>query len=268
LGIQDEQEEPVRIVVLVKEVPDTYGDRHIALETGLVDRVGSDAVIDEIGERTLEAALTIAESGTEATVRVIAMGPASAETGIRKTLAMGAEDAVHIVDDTLLGADLTLTAEVLAAAVRRSEPDLVLLGNVSTDGGGGVMGAMLAELLGMPQATNLASIECDGSIVRGARTTDVGVTNLEVTLPAVASITEALPDPRFPSFKGIMAAKKKTIEQLSAAELAADVLGEQSARAIMLAASQAPAREAGVKVVDEGDGGVKLAEFLTQNKLV
>jgi electron transfer flavoprotein beta subunit len=157
----------VHILVLVKAVPDTYGERRIALDTGLVDRDSGDIVVDEIGERAVEAAVTLAEGVAGTRVTVAAMGPAAAADPVRKTLAMGADDAVHIVDDALIGADLTLTAEVLAAAVRQLGPDLVLLGNSSTDGAGGVLGAMLAESLGYAQITNLTSIDSDGAAVRG-----------------------------------------------------------------------------------------------------
>jgi len=257
----------VKIVVLVKEVPDTYGDRRIVLETGLVDRAASDRVNDEIGERAVEAALAVQSAVPETTITVITMGPASAGDSVRKTLAMGADDAVHILDDGLVGADLTLTAEVLAAAIRQQAPDLVIAGNLSTDGGGGVMGAMLAELLGFAQATNLASLEVDGGTVKGLRTADAGSSTLEAALPAVVSVTEAMPDPRFPSFKGVMAAKKKTVSTVTAAELGADLLGEHAARAIVVAASQRPPRGAGVVITDEGDAGTRLAEFLLERKL-
>ncbi len=257
----------MNIVVLVKEVPDTYGDRRIDLETGLVDRGASDRVNDEIGERAVEAALAIQAAVPETTITVLTMGPATAGESVRKTLAMGADDAIHILDDGLLGADLTLTAEVLAAAIRRQSPDLVLAGNVSTDGGGGVIGAMLAELLGFAQATNLATLEVDGTTVRGTRAADGGSAAVEAPLPAVVSITEAMPDPRFPSFKGVMAAKKKTVSTVTAAELGADLLGEHAARAIVVAATERPARGAGVVITDEGDGGKRLAEFLIERKL-
>lgn len=258
----------MRIVVLIKQVPDTYGDRRIDTETGLVDRGASDAVVDEIGERVVEAALTIQAAVPDTTVTVVTLGPEGALEALRKVLAMGADDAMHIVDPGLSGADLTLTAEVLAAAVGPLGADLVLAGNISTDGAGGVLPAMLAEHLGLPHATNLSSIEVDGSTVRGSRVVDGGTAAVSASLPAVASITEALPDPRFPSFKGIMAAKKKPVETKSATEFGADLDGANAARSIVIAAAARPAREAGTKIVDEGDGGVKLAEFLIAQKLV
>jgi electron transfer flavoprotein beta subunit len=257
----------VRIAVLVKQVPDTYGDRKIDVSTGLVDRAASEAVIDEIGERAMEAALTIRSAVEGSTVTAVTMGPESAADGVRRMLAMGADDGVHVVDDALAGADLTLTAEVLAAAVRTLNADLVLTGNVSTDGAGGVMAALLAEHLGLPHATNLSALEVDGAKASGSRVTEAGVVQVEAPLPAVVSITEALPDPRLPSFKGIREAKKKTVVTLSASELGADVAGAQAARAIVIAAAQRPPRSAGVKIVDEGDGGRQLAEFLIKQNL-
>jgi len=256
----------VRIVVLVKQVPDTYGDRDLVLETGLVDRSG-EAVVDEIGERAVEAALTIQAGLPGTTVTALTMGPEGAVDALRKVLAMGADDAVHVVDDGLVGADLTLTAEVLAEAIRRQGADLVIAGNVSTDGAGGVMAAMLAEHLGLAQVSNLSAVRVEGGRVVGSRVTDGGTATVEAALPAVASITEAMPDPRFPSFKGIMAAKKKPVSRVSAAELGADLPGEHSARAIVLAAAARPPRSAGVTITDEGDGGRRLAEWLIAQKL-
>jgi len=257
----------VRIAVLVKQVPDTYGDRKIDVSTGLVDRGAGEAVVDEIGERAVEAALTVRSAVEGATVTVVSMGPAGAADGLRRLLAMGADDGVHVADEGLAGADLTLTAEVLAAAVRTLGADLVVTGNVSTDGAGGVMGALLAEHLGLPHATNLSALEVDASKVSGSRVTEAGLVQVEASLPAVVSVTEALPDPRLPSFKGIREAKKKQVVTLSAAELGADVAGVGAARAIVVAAAERPPRAAGVTVVDEGDGGRRLAEFLIQQNL-
>ncbi|RKS90081.1 electron transfer flavoprotein beta subunit [Microbacterium sp. AG790] len=258
----------MHIVVLIKEVPDTYGDRRISLETGLVDREGSERVADEIGERAVEVGLTLQAANEGSTVTVICMGPASAETAVRKALAMGADSAVLISDDGLVGADLTLTAEVLAAALLRESPDLVLTGNVSTDGGGGVLGAMLAEHLELPHLTNLSAIEIAGDVVSGTRMTENGTVRLAAELPAVASITDALPDPRFPAFKGIMAAKKKPLTRLDAEELGADTDGARAPRAIVISAAARPPRAAGITITDDGEGGRRLAEYLIAEKLV
>ena len=197
----------MRIVVLVKEVPDTYGDRKLDLETGLADRAASETVLDEIGERALEVALSYADAHHGTEIVVLSMSAESAAATVRKGLAMGAASAVQVVDERLSGADLGLTAEVLAAAARRTGFDLIVAGNQSTDGTGGVVPAMVAELLGVPHATNLNSVELTDTEVSGERATDGGAMRVSAALPAVISITERLPDARFPNFKGIMAAK-------------------------------------------------------------
>lgn len=257
----------MRIVVLVKEVPDTWGDRKLDLETGLADRGSSEAVLDEIGERALEVALSYADAHAGTDVVAIMMAPESAATTLRKALAMGAASAVHIADEKLRGADLSLTAEVLAAAARRAEPDLVITGNLSTDGAGAVIPAMIAELLGMPQLTALTAVTIGEDSVSGMRASDAGTLTVSSPLPAVISITEALPDARFPNFKGIMAAKKKPFETLAAADLGVDPDDFSVPRAIMVSVAERPPRTAGEKIVDEGDAGTRLADYLVQNRL-
>ncbi|MGO4689617.1 electron transfer flavoprotein subunit beta/FixA family protein [Glaciibacter sp. 2TAF33] len=258
----------MKIIVLVKEVPDTYGDRKLDLETGLADRGAGDVVLDEIGERSLEVALTYADKNADTEVVVLSMVPEGAAATVRKGLAMGATSAVQVADEALRGADLGLTAEVLAAAIQRTGFDLVVAGNLSTDGTGGVLAAMIAERLGVPHATSLSSIEIASDTVSGVRVTEVGTMQVSAPLPAVVSVTEALPDARFPNFKGIMAAKKKPFEVLSLADLGVDPDDPEAARSIVIAIAQKPARDAGVKIVDEGNAGEKLADFLLQNRLV
>lgn len=258
----------MKILVLVKEVPDTYGDRKLNLETGLADRTANDKVLDEIGERSLEVALSYADANADVEVIVVSMSPESASATVRKGLAMGAASAFQVVDERLLGADLTLTSEVLAAAVKRVGFDLVITGNQSTDGSGGVLPAMLAERLGVPQATALTSVQISADSVSGERVDDDGVAKVSAKLPAVISITEALPEARYPNFKGIMAAKKKPFETVSLTDLAIDAERADAPRSIMTAVSEKPPRDAGVKIVDEGDAGRQLADFLIQNRLV
>ncbi|WP_448002742.1 electron transfer flavoprotein subunit beta/FixA family protein [Agromyces bauzanensis] len=256
----------MKIIVLVKEVPDTYGERKLDLETGLADRAASEPVLDEIGERALEVALSYADSD-EAEVVVMSMAPERAAATIRKGLAMGAASAVQVADPGLAGADLGLTARTLAAAIRKTGFDLVITGNLSTDGSGGVLPAMLAELLDVPGLTALSSVDIAADAVSGTRDSDDGTMRLSAKLPAVISITEALPDARFPNFKGIMAAKKKPFETLAAADLGIDPQDLSLATSIMTAIAEKPPRSAGVKIVDEGDGGVRIAEFLVENRL-
>lgn len=258
----------MKIIVLVKVVPDTYGERKLDLETGLADRAASEAVLDEIGERALEVALAYGDSVDGVDVVVLSMAPEGAAATIRKGLAMGAASAVHVADPGLAGADLGLTARILAAAIRRTGFDLVITGNLSTDGSGGVIPAMLAELLEVPNATALSSVEITDGKVSGTRDVDGGTMSVSAPLPAVISITEALPDARFPNFKGIMAAKKKPFETLSAADLGIEPEDLSVAWSIMTAIAEKPPRTAGIKITDEGDGGTRIAEFLIENRLV
>lgn len=257
----------MKIVVLVKAVPDTYRDRRLDLETGLADRAPSETVLDEIGERSLEVALRHADLNPETEVVVVSMGPEGSTAAIRKALTMGASSAVQIIDDHLIGADLGLTADVLAAAVRRIGFDLVIAGNLSTDGAGGVLPAMLAELLDVPAATYLESLEIAHGTVTGARASDGATMRVSAQLPAVISVTERVPDARFPTMKGIMAAKRKPFDIWSVAELGVDP-NPAAARSIMIGIAEKPPRSAGVKILDDGDAGTRLAEFLVKSRLV
>ena len=258
----------MKIYVLVKEVPDTYGDRKLDLQTGLADRGAGDVVLDEITERALETALSYADKNAGTEVVVLSMAPESSTASVRKALAIGAASAVHVADEQLRGADLGLTAEVLAAAIRRGEPDLVITGNLSTDGSAGMIPAMLAEHLGYAQATALSAVEIGDGQLTGTRTADDGTQEITATFPAVISITEALPEARFPNFKGIMAAKKKPLEVLSLADLDVAVDPASTPYTVMTTVAEKPPRAAGVKITDEGDAAAQLVEFLAQNRLV
>lgn len=258
----------MKIAVLVKEVPDTYGERTLNLETGLAERGASENVIDEIGERALEVALSYAEANEGTDVSVLTVAPEGATTSIRKCLAMGAASATHVVDEGLAGADIGLTAEVIAAALKRIGFDLVIAGNQSTDGMGGVLPAMIAELLEVPNATNLSEVTIAADGVTGVRASDDATMQISATLPAVISVTEALPDARFPNFKGIMAAKKKPLEVLALSDLGIDPEDMSASRSIMLGITERPPRSAGIKITDEGDAAAQLAAFLVENHLV
>ncbi len=258
----------MKIVVLLKEVPDTYGERKLNLETGLAER-GGDNVVDEIGERALEVALSYADANEGTDVSVLTLAPESATASVRKGLAMGAASATHIVDEGLVGADVGLTAEALAAAIKAQGFDLVIAGNQSTDGMAGMVPAMLAENLGVPVLANLSAVTIEGDKISGTRVSDDSQQQVSAALPAVISITEALPDARFPNFKGIMAAKKKPLEVKSLADLGIDANDLSAGRTIMISIAERPAREAGTKITNEnGDAAAQLAAFLTSNRLV
>ncbi|GAB3119459.1 electron transfer flavoprotein subunit beta/FixA family protein [Glaciibacter psychrotolerans] len=258
----------MKLIVLVKEVPDTYGDRTLNPATGLAERAEGENVLDEICERALEVALGYADGNPDAEVVLLSLAPERAQATLRKGLAMGAGSAVQILDEALVGADLGLTAEVLAAAITRIGFDVVITGNQSTDGSGGVLGVMIAELLGVPAVTNLTSVQFEADTVSGERATDGGAMRISAALPAVVSITESLPDGRFPSFKGIMAAKKKPYEMLSLTDLGVDPGETTTPRSIMISLAERPARTAGTKIVDDGDAAEQLVNYLVANRLV
>ncbi len=255
----------MKILVLIKEVPDTYGERRLDLTTGLLDRDASDPIVDEIDERALEVALAYKDEHKDAEVVALTMGPASAKDALKKGLQMGADRAVHIVDDELAGADALQTAKALAAAAATEQPDLVIAGNESTDGRGGVIPAMVAELLGLPLLGSLGTVDIADGRVSGVRASDTAVTTLEAPLPAVISITEKSAEARFPSFKGVMAAKKKPSDATTAAGLG---VAAPAARTAVLTVAEPPAKAAGEIITDAGDGGRRLADWLVAHGLV
>ena len=254
----------MKIVVLMKQVPDTWGERKLDTSTGWVDR-GGDNVIDEINERALEVALSYKDSDKSAEVIVMTMAPGDVSESIKKALAMGCDSAVHINDASLAGADAGLTAATLAAAIKEISPDLVVAGNESTDGRGGIVPSMIAEHLGFAHLGMLGSIEISGSSVSGTRLLEDGTQQVNAELPAVISVNESNPDARFPSFKGIMGAKKKPVATKTAGDLAAAVPAGSTK---VLTTTVRPAREAGIKVIDDGTAAQQLADFLVSNRLI
>lgn len=256
----------MKFLVLIKEVPDTWGDRRLDVLSGRIDREGVESVVDEIGERALEVALSHRDINKDTEIVVVSMGPDSIVKSLRKCLAMGATSALHLVDSALAGADLLMTARALAAAIRQEGFDVVLTGNESTDGRGGALPAMIAEFLGVPQLTFAGSVEFADGRVRCQRATESGSVELSATLPAVVSITEGVPDARFPNLKGLMTAKKKPIKTVVLEDLA---LGDLTpGHSTVLSTTQRPARTGGVKVVDTGNAGNDLADFLVDKRLL
>jgi electron transfer flavoprotein beta subunit len=263
----------MNIVVLVKQVPDTYSERKLR-DDGVLDRDATDAVLDEINERAVEAALQLKEANDgagDSVVTVLTMGPDRATDAIRKALSMGADKAVHLSDDALAGSDAVSTAKVLAKAIGTVEGvDLVLAGNEASDGRGAAVPAMVADVLGWPALTHVRELWVEGGAVTGRRETDDGVTVLTAELPVVVSVSEKINEPRYPSFKGIMAAKKKPVATLSLADVGVDAgeVGLAHALTTVTSASPKPPKSAGEKVTDEGDGGDKIASFLVGQKLI
>lgn len=255
----------MKIIALVKQVPDTWGDRVLDTETGFLDRGASDAIIDEINERALEVALQYKDGNKDAEVIALGVGPKGATDTLRKALAMGADSAVHVLDDGIAGADLAFTAEVIAAAAQRTGFDVIIAGNESTDGRGGAIPAMIAEKLGLPQLTYLDTVELTGDSVSGVRATEYGTLDVSSALPAVVSVTERAAEPRFPNFKGIMSAKKKPLDTVSLADLGVEA---PAAKSVVTSVAQRPERSAGTKITDDGTAAEQLAEFLATNRLI
>ncbi|HEX6969642.1 MAG TPA: electron transfer flavoprotein subunit beta/FixA family protein [Micromonosporaceae bacterium] len=259
----------MNIVVLVKQVPDSGAERNLRTDDNTVDRASADNVINEMDEYAIEEALQIKERlGGEVTI--LTMGPQRATESIRKALSMGPDKAVHVLDDALHGTCAVATSKVLAAALRTLDPDLVLCGAESTDGRGQIMPHMLAERLGIAALTGARKLTIDGDQLTVERQTEEGYEVVTAAKPAVVSVWDTINEPRYPSFKNIMAAKKKPVQTLTLADLgiAADEVGFAGATSVVLEHSKRPARSAGRKVTDEGSGGQQLVEFLAAEKFV
>ncbi|HEX5810973.1 MAG TPA: electron transfer flavoprotein subunit beta/FixA family protein [Pseudonocardia sp.] len=259
----------MNIVVLCKQVPDTYSERRLRGD-GALDRDASDAVLDEINERAVEEALQLKEAHGGA-VTVVSMGPDRATEAIRKALSMGADAAVHLSDEALAGSDAVGTARALAGAIGTvGDVDLVIAGNEASDGRSAAVPAMVAEVLGLPVLTHAREVTVEGGTLTVRRETDDGVVMLTAELPAVVSVGEKINEPRYPSFKGIMAAKKKKVTTLSLADAGVDAaqVGVAGALTSVVEATPKPPKSAGEKVVDDGAGGAKVAAFLVAQKLI
>jgi electron transfer flavoprotein beta subunit len=259
----------MNIVVCVKQVPDTWAEKKLSDSDRTVDREGVEGVMNELDEYAVEAALQIKEAqGGEVTV--LTMGPDKAVETIRKALSMGADAAVHLVDPALHGSDALATSYAMAQALATVDHDLVILGVESTDARMSVLPAMLAERLGAAQATFARKVEVGDGTVTIERQTDTGYDVVEASLPAVVSVVEKINEPRYPSFKGIMAAKKKPLTTLTLADagIEAGLVGLEGSGTEVADVTPRPPKQAGQIVTDEGDGGTKLADFLVAQKLV
>jgi electron transfer flavoprotein beta subunit len=263
----------MNIVVLVKQVPDSGADRNLRSDDNTTDRGSANNVINEMDEYAIEEALRIKEAhGGEVTV--LTMGPDRAAESIRKALSMGPDKAVHVLDDALHGSCAVATSRVLAAALGTLGADLVICGAESTDGRVQVLPHMLAERLGIAALTGARKLTVepsgDGTVLTAERQTEEGYEVVSATTPAVVSVWDTINEPRYPSFKGIMAAKKKPVQTLSLADLgvpAAEV-GSDGATSVVVEHSKRPPRSGGAKVTDEGSGGVALVEYLATEKFV
>ena len=259
----------MKIVVLVKHVPDAASDRAFAADL-TTDRAAVDGRLSELDEYAVEQALQVVEKAGEGEITFLTMGPEAAGEALRKALSMGGDAGVHVVDDALHGSDALATSLVLAKALEKLEWDLVICGMASTDGTMSVVPAMLSERLGVPGLTLAASLTVDGTAVTIRRDGDDASTTVTASLPLLVSVTDQTGEARYPSFKGIMAAKKKPVTTYSLADLGVEPaqVGLSAAWSAVDSATKRPPRQAGVIVTDEGDGGVKLADFLATGKFI
>jgi electron transfer flavoprotein beta subunit len=269
----------MKIAVCVKQVPDSWAEKKMA--GGVLDRASVDAVLNDLDEYAVEEALRIVEAhsatgevgeGSGHSVTVISMGPDRATEAIRKALSMGADDAILICDDALAGSDALATSLVLAEVIKKNGYDLVICGTESTDARMSVVPAMLSERLGFAQMTFAGAVAVDpaASTISISRVTEIGLEKMSAALPAVVSVVEKINEPRYPSFKGIMAAKKKTIATMALADtgLSADAVGAKAAWSSVKDALPRPPRGAGVKVEDSGNGGGALVDYLAEKRVV
>jgi len=267
----------MNIVVCVKYVPDATAEQHFEQDL-TVDRVGVPGLLSELDEYAVEQSLQIKEKtdGDDIEVTALCVGPAEAVDAVRKALQMGADKGIHVVDDAIAGSDALATSKVLAAAITKIKDnaggaDVVVCGMASTDGAMSVVPAMLAERLDLPQVTLGSVIEFQGDQFRIKRDGDTATEVIGATAPLVLSVTDQSGEARYPSFKGIMAAKKKPLDTWSLADLGVDAseVGLSAAWTAVEAADARPPRTAGEIVTDEDGSGAKaLVDFLASKKFI
>ena len=259
----------MNIVVFMKQVPDTEGTRLLDASDRTLNRADLDPVINYLDEFAIEEGLRLkAQHGGEVTI--LTVGPEQATVSIRKALAMGADKALHVSDPALRGACAIQTAEVLAKALTTLEWDVAIAGTEATDSRMSVVPALVAEVLSAPQLSQARKVTIDGTKVTIERVTDLGYDVVEGATPAIISLVEKINEPRYPSFKGIMAAKSKPIETMTLAGLGSDrtKVGLRAVTTQVVSFEVEPPRQAGRVVKDQGDAATELVEFLSSRKLI
>jgi electron transfer flavoprotein beta subunit len=259
----------MKIVVCVKQVPDATSPRRIDAGTKRLDRAGEGA-LNPTDVNAVEEALRIKEARGDGEVVVLSLGPPKAMDSLRKALAMGADRAVLVADEAAAGSDLVATSYALAKALERETPDLVLFGQQASDSDGAVLWAAVADRLRRPLVSQVAELTLDSDAVKGKRQTEYGYDVIEAPLPAVIAVSDAINEPRYPSLKGIMGAKKKPAEQLSLADLGVDAerAGEAGSRTTVLELSPPPPRGDQVKIEDDGSAADRIVAYLAEKRLL
>jgi electron transfer flavoprotein beta subunit len=259
----------MKIAVCVKQVPDATVTKRIDPATKRLDRSGEGA-LNHFDTQAVEEALRIKEGSGDGEVVVVSLGPAKAVDSLRKALAMGADRAVLVSDEQAAGSDLVSTSRLLSAALEREHADLVIFGQQASDSDGAVLWAAVADRLQAPVVSQVAELTVADGKLRGKRQTEFGYDLIEAPLPAVVAVSDAINDPRYPSLKGIMGAKKKPQETVSVGDLGleADSVGERGSRTKVMELSEPPARGDAEKIEDDGSAAQKIVEFLAGKKLI
>ena len=259
----------MKVVVCVKEVPDASAPKRIDPQSYRLDRSVPGA-LNEFDTHAIEEGLRLKETGGEGEVVAILMGPERAADSLRKALALGADRAVHVVDEALAGSDLVATSKALAKAVEREEPGLVLFGQQAGDSDGAVLWAAVADRLRLPVVSQAASLEIAEGKVKVKRQTEYGYDVIEAPTPCVVAVSDAINEPRYPSLKGIMGAKKKPQDTVAVAELGLDPseVGEAGSRTEVYALGEPPPRGDSKRIEDDGNAAEAIVEYLTEKKLI
>ncbi|MFZ0668078.1 MAG: electron transfer flavoprotein subunit beta/FixA family protein [Acidimicrobiales bacterium] len=259
----------MNVVVCVKQIPDPAAPQQIDPTTKDLVRSGK-LILDDSDAYGVEMGLQLVDRAGEGEVTLVSMAPNEEVSGLRTALAMGAAKAILVSDPALAGSDALSTAKVLAKAIERAKPDLILAATESTDGYTGTTPVQLAELLGLPSITFAKQVEVADGVVKVQRQTEAGFDDVESPLPAVVTVTAGVVEPRYPSFKGIMAAKNKPVDKLTIADLGLDPsqVGAAGSRQQVFEVAEAEARAAGEIVPDEGDGAERIVAFLERLKIV
>ncbi len=258
----------MNVIVCAKQIPDPALPGELDPSTNTLKRDGK-LILDESDMYGVEMALQLVDAAGGGEVGLVSMAPNGEVSGVRTALAMGAAKAVLVSDPELAGTDALSTAKVLAAAVQRlGDADLIITGTESTDGYTGTVPEQIAEVLGLPSVTFAKSVKVDGGVLKVNRQTEDGYDEVECTLPAVVSVTAGVVEPRYPSFKGIMAAKSKPVETVTAADLGVTPVGWAGAGQQIVDVASAPERAAGEIIEDDGDAFNKIVEFLDNLKVI
>jgi electron transfer flavoprotein beta subunit len=257
----------MKIAVCAKYVPEATAARRIDPQTKRLDRSG-EGVLNPFDVNAVEEALKLRDAGADAEVVIVSLGPERALEAMRRALAMGADRLVLVADEAAVGSDLVATSRILAAALERESPDLVLFGQQANDADGAVLWAAVADRLQRPLISQVAELTLEDGKVRGKRQTEYGYDVIEAPMPAVIAVSDAINEPRYPSLKGIMGAKKKPQETLSLTDLgvSAEEAGEAGSRTTVEALSDPPERGDTVKLEDDGTAAEKILEFLQERK--